>query len=750
MASLGRDPMIRRPQLVPWVRIEPIEGDGLAMISERSQWLLRDRAAVATLRLIDGQRSSEEIATLLAGQAPAAEVYFALGRLENAGYLVEADDAAADGVAFWRSMGAGVVSPGERLTGRVSVSTFGSVAASTVGQALQAYGLAVGDNADLSLVVADDYLDERLEAVNEGSLRTGRRWLLCKPAGTVLWLGPLFVPGQTGCLECLAHRLRANRPVEGFLQQRSAGRSWVVPPQLLLPSSQQTGLSMAATEIQRCLAGARSPLEGVLLTLDLATLQSDRHLLVRRPQCPRCGEPEYRGPRTEVPPVLKSSKDPGAGGRDGRVGSAEGMLARYGHHVSPLTGLVSDLRRVSEDGDIVSIYSAITARSPGSSDWRRPVSPSGGRGFTGAQARAGALCEALERHSARFQGYEPRVRTSYRDLRGGAIHPNDCMLFSDRQYAEREAWNERCSRLHFVPEPFDEACQLDWTPVWSLTRGGWRYLPMQYCFYDAPGENGKVYCRADSNGVAAGNCLEEAALYGIFELVERDAVALWWYNRVARPAVDIESFGDPVVTELLRYYRSRHRDVWALDLRADLGMPVFAAVSARNDGPNQELIFGFGAHLSARLALRQALGEMTQVLMPARRLGSMGQAEASLLAPELLSWLQTATLAGQPYLAADPTLPRLNVAAYPACDIDDPYESIQLCRRLVEARGLELLVLDQTRPDIGLPVARAVIPGLRHFWPRFAAGRLYDVPVQLAWLIDQTPEGRLNPTSIFL
>jgi ribosomal protein S12 methylthiotransferase accessory factor len=44
---------------------------------------------------------------------------------------------------------------------------------------------------------------------------------------------------------------------------------------------------------------------------------------------------------------------------------------------------------------------------------------------------------------------------------------------------------------------------------------------------------------------------------------------------------------------------------------------------------------------------------------------------------------------------------------------------------------LDFLVLDQTRPDIEVPVVRVVVPGLRHFYRRFAPGRLYDVPVKL-------------------
>ena len=45
---------------------------------------------------------------------------------------------------------------------------------------------------------------------------------------------------------------------------------------------------------------------------------------------------------------------------------------------------------------------------------------------------------------------------------------------------------------------------------------------------------GSAYCRADTNGHASGNTLEEAILQGFLELVERDALAIWWYNQTNR------------------------------------------------------------------------------------------------------------------------------------------------------------------------------------------------------------------------
>jgi ribosomal protein S12 methylthiotransferase accessory factor len=64
--------------------------------------------------------------------------------------------------------------------------------------------------------------------------------------------------------------------------------------------------------------------------------------------------------------------------------------------------------------------------------------------------------------------------------------------------------------------------------------------------------------------------------------------------------------------------------------------------------------------------------------------------------------------------------------------------------------GLEMLVVDMTRPDIGLPVVKVIVPGLRHFWSRLAQGRLYDVPVRLGRLQLPTEFDDLNPIPMFM
>jgi ribosomal protein S12 methylthiotransferase accessory factor len=80
----------------------------------------------------------------------------------------------------------------------------------------------------------------------------------------------------------------------------------------------------------------------------------------------------------------------------------------------------------------------------------------------------------------------------------------------------------------------------------------------------------------------------------------------------------------------------------------------------------------------------------------------------------------------------------------------DLLDDIAIAQGLVESRGMEFLVHDQTRPDIGMPVVKVIVPGLRHFWTRFAPGRLYDVPHQLGRVATPTAEHTMNPIALFI
>jgi ribosomal protein S12 methylthiotransferase accessory factor len=443
------------------------------------------------------------------------------------------------------------------------------------------------------------------------------------------------------------------------------------------------------------------------------------------------------------------------------------MLQRYEHLVGEVTGVVRMLERAPHCPDDLNTY--VSGSNPallgnGVRTLRSALrSHSAGKGVTELDAKVGALCEALERYSATFQGDEHRIPGRFADLGDDAVHPNACQLYDERQFARRHEWNAQHSPFQFVCDPFDEKAVIDWTPVWSMTEQRQRLLPTSMLYFATPQPEGSpVFARADSNGNAAGSCLEDAILQGFLELVERDAVALWWYNRTRQPRVDTESFGEEWVARMRSSYAALGREFWVLDVTSDLGIPVMCAVSRRTGPPGggsggaltedtgcegaerEDILFGFGAHLDPALALRRALTEMTQML-PA-----VLDTRHSFEDPVFHDWCTRHTVAGQPHLVPDETVAALSAADYAYAPRADLREDVRDAVALLRRHGMELLVLDQTRPDLRIPVVKVVVPGLRHFWARFAPGRLYDVPVALGRRDRPLGYESLNPIPVFV
>jgi ribosomal protein S12 methylthiotransferase accessory factor len=77
--------------------------------------------------------------------------------------------------------------------------------------------------------------------------------------------------------------------------------------------------------------------------------------------------------------------------------------------------------------------------------------------------------------------------------------------------------------------------------------------------------------------------------------------------------------------------------------------------------------------------------------------------------------------------------------------LDNTRDQVLACVDIARRAGLDFLVLNQTRPDVEVPVVRVIVPGLRHFYRRFGPGRLYDVPVRLGLRDQPIPENELTP-----
>ena len=732
----------------------PLPPRELFLVDEPRQVILQGPVYLRLASLLDGRRGLEDLARDAAPH-PWHEVLLALGQLEARGSLAEGPTELADHEAAWFDALPGAHGPEAQVMPRATVRALPGFDEGPMREALARSGIVEGGPADVEIVLASDYLAAELAEINREALASKRPLLLVKPTGLVPWIGPLIVPDLTGCWACLAQRLRSNRQMEKYILDRGGRVSARSRP--ALPATIELALELAVTELRRWwMRPDDTSMAGRILSFDLAAHRLREHVLVRRPQCPECGDPALRERRPPGPVVLAEGVKRYRSDGGHRTLTPAETFERYKHHISPITGAVSDLRPAlgRYDSELTPAFVAGHNFAMGVEsvvflkDSLRGLS--GGKGASPVQAKVSGLCEAIERYSGIYTGDEYTHRGTFEGLAPKAVHPNQCMGFSAEQYEKREepTPGQPFSRYTMVPKPFDPTLEVDWTPLWSLTRQAERLLPTAYCYYGHPEFQGR-WCIPDSNGCAAGNTLEEALLQGFMELVERDAVALWWYNRVRRAAVDLESFELPYLTAVRDLYSSMGRSLWVLDISSDFEITTLCCVSARTTGPTQDVLIGFGAHFDPTVALLRAVTEVNQFL-PSVGYTRPDGSTIYLFGDDLATqWWRTARVEDLDYLRPDPAQAARRRSDFTDPSSDDLGEDVRLCVELAQRRGLEVLALDQTRPDLGLRVVRVVVPGLCHFWRRLGFERLYGVPVARGWRPHPATPDQLNPYTIF-
>jgi oxazoline/thiazoline synthase len=129
-------------------------------------------------------------------------------------------------------------------------------------------------------------------------------------------------------------------------------------------------------------------------------------------------------------------------------------------------------------------------------------------------------------------------------------------------------------------------------------------------------------------------------------------MALFWYNRVQRPSIRIESFNNPFFDRMSAYYQNIGRSLVVLDITSDLGIPAAAAVSWNYHG--KQILIALGAHLEPRIAISRAISELNQ-MKPVADLWNESRDERSNPADDqhIADWALSATIENQPYLVPD-------------------------------------------------------------------------------------------------
>jgi thiazole/oxazole-forming peptide maturase SagD family component len=343
-----------------------------------------------------------------------------------------------------------------------------------------------------------------------------------------------------------------------------------------------------------------------------------------------------------------------------------------------------------------------------------------GWGTTFEEAAINCQYEAEETYLAQMvpEGLIRRALAS--ELGRLAIEPASLMLFSDAQYRDRD--RESASGRK-IPIRWKRSRPIDWIQCDARfsTREAW--APAGLCFLGYGVDAASGVSSADSNGLARGSSLEDAVVRGFCEVAERDATAIWWYNRLIVPRINLHSVEDELVWQYAQWLQIHDRELRLLHLTLDIPISIVAAVSNNDDGGAVAL--GFAAGRSMSKAARRAVGELAECeanLALLKRTASLaGTAGFTSGALQLYQWHEQANIRHHPHLSGGGTMQAT------------PME-LQLdwrrCYNMCRERDLDLFSVDLTQ-DSKSPVARVFVPNLRSTKPRFAAGRLYDVPVRL-------------------
>jgi thioglycine synthase len=311
-----------------------------------------------------------------------------------------------------------------------------------------------------------------------------------------------------------------------------------------------------------------------------------------------------------------------------------------------------------------------------------------GKGVSKTQALVSLMMEAIERYCSEFRDeyLDGLVRGSYQQLRDAyhVLDPQQLILpgFSD-----------------FRPEVV-----LHWVWGFDLNARKEILVPASAVYHPfSPDEKSPV--KTHTNGLASGNTLEEAIFHGMTEVIERDAWSIAKFNNEMNAALLVGNESEHrFIIDLIRKFEDATIEVTARDLTTDIGVPVIAAFSQDTVHPNLMPFDGFGAHLDPRVAMARALLELATT-----RAFFIQKHGIESLQENIPYYYSEADLEDPRFYAQEWKRLEEMERQYSADILDD----VQTLLSKLERCGLEqTIVVDLTKPDVGIPVVRVIIPGM--------------------------------------
>jgi|GEM_PF-4508588 len=328
-----------------------------------------------------------------------------------------------------------------------------------------------------------------------------------------------------------------------------------------------------------------------------------------------------------------------------------------------------------------------------------------GNGLTKEESESKAFCETLERHSQIFREHEDEyIIDTYKNLGREAIHPDEILLYSPDQYLGKRAQNQMGIPLM----PFDENCPISWSYVNGSSQTGGRRIPTFLLYLGIPPEDtwSEKFFKWITNGTAAGSTHETARLHALYELIERDAYAIWWYNRLVGKGIDHRCISHlRIVSLAIEAHASLGKNVYVFDITQDIPVPTVAVISDYLPGT---YIVSCGSDICFEKACEKAFSELNQLYV--HHLNKKTQLNISQMADVAVT--------------LNDHTPSPPVWTLDRNDLPAALE-LRMLETEIRKKDLDIYYKDLSRHDVLLPVVKAIVPGMRDLDTRFAAGRLF-------------------------
>lgn len=316
-----------------------------------------------------------------------------------------------------------------------------------------------------------------------------------------------------------------------------------------------------------------------------------------------------------------------------------------------------------------------------------------GKGYTAEEAEVSAIMEGVERFSAEKADRETVFGSLVEmDGREEFIDPRKLILPGARQYSVSE--------------------RLEWVRGTSLVSGEQVLVPAESVFH--PYERENQLFRTNTNGLAAGNVVEEAVFHGLMEVIERDAWSLFEVDASRAKNLDPDDCGarSRHVGDLVRRLRSASVEPHLKDITSDVGIVTVAA--ALDDEATKDaalLSLGVGTHLVPEIAVLRALTEAVQ-----SRLTTIHGTREDTFKAEYIRRIGYDRMKRINRKWFSPSPDDLRYDDLPAHHSDDFLEDIGFTLASLRKAGLaQAVAVDLTGKETGIPAVRVIVPGLEVF-----------------------------------